>query len=98
MIKNLKVLVMLMLGLLLAAGTTLAADYNGHFGDMDTDGDELVSWEEFKSYFAHAEKSVFDGIDEGKAFDHDAWHDFKEKNGYGHIEGKVHDEKKSHTD
>lgn len=88
MVKSVKVLLTFIFGVLLAAGTSLAADYNGHFGDMDKDGDDLVSWEEFQEYFAHAEKTVFDGIAEGKAFDHDAWHEFKEEHGYGHIEGK----------
>lgn len=25
--------------------------FNAHFGDMDTNGDDLVSWEEFEAYF-----------------------------------------------
>ena len=30
--------------------------YNAHFGDMDTNGDDLVNWEEFSAHFNIAEK------------------------------------------
>ena len=70
------------------AGGAMAKGYNGHFDDMDKNGDEYVDWKEFKVYFPNGEKVVFDEIDTEKAgrFDHDQWHEFKEKRGYGHIE------------
>ena len=62
--------------------------YSGHFGDIDTNGDDLVNWEEFKKYFPHAKKKKFVKIDSNKdkMVDHDEWHDFKEKHGYKHKE------------
>ena len=59
------------------------ASFNAHFGDMDTDGDELVNWEEFKSYFPQATPDIFNALDgnEDSAVDHDEWHDFKEAHG-----------------
>ena len=72
-----------------ASAVVWAADYNAHFGDMDTSGDDLVVWDEFKVHFPEGEQSVFDGIaGEDQAIDHDEWHEFKETKGYGHIEGK----------
>jgi hypothetical protein len=71
-------------------------DYSGHFGDMDTNGDEVVDWKEFKEYFPHAEPKIFqeaDGNNDQK-IDHDEWHEFKELHDYGHKEGhgdKKHD-------
>ena len=59
------------------------ASFNAHFGDMDTDGDELVNWAEFKSYFPQATPEIFkalDGNEDGQV-DHDEWHDFKEAHG-----------------
>jgi len=57
--------------------------FNGHFGDMDESGDDLVSWDEFKTHFSHAEPSVFKAIDlnNDKALDHDEWHKFKDAHG-----------------
>jgi hypothetical protein len=54
--------------------------YNAHFGDMDKNGDGLVSWAEFKAYFPQAEPAVFAAIDLNKDgnIDHDEWHKFKE--------------------
>jgi hypothetical protein len=62
--------------------------YNAHFGDMDTDGDELVGWEEFKRYFPHAEPKVFAALDlnQDGSVDHDEWHEFKEAHGLKHKE------------
>ena len=28
--------------------------FNAHFGDMDSDGDDLVNWDEFKAHFPNA--------------------------------------------
>lgn len=62
--------------------------FNAHFGDMDTDGDDLVSWEEFKSQFPQATKDIYQELDlngDGKV-DHDEWHEFKEAHGLKHVE------------
>ena len=62
--------------------------FNAHFGDMDTDGDDLVSWDEFSANFQHAEEKVFNAIDlnqDGK-IDHDEWHEFKAAHGLKHME------------
>ena len=63
-------------------------DFNGHFGDMDIDGDDMVNWEEFKQYFSHADKKIFAEADTNSdgMIDHDEWHHFKEKHSYGHME------------
>lgn len=61
---------------------------NAHFGDMDTDGDDLVNREEFKAHFPDADQKAIDAIDlngDGSV-DHDEWHEFKEAHGLGHIE------------
>ena len=60
--------------------------FNGHFGDMDLNGDDQVSMDEFKTHFPHATDDTFKGIDENKdnAIDHDEWHEFKDHHGYGH--------------
>ncbi len=62
--------------------------FNAHFPDMDSDGNDLVSWTEFKEYFPQAEPGVFKAIDlngDGN-IDHDEWHQFKEAHGLGHVE------------
>jgi hypothetical protein len=63
-------------------------DYSGHFGDMDTNMDEGVDWEEFKAYFLHAESKIFKKTDvnSDQKIDHDEWHEFKDLHGYGHKE------------
>jgi hypothetical protein len=60
--------------------------FNAHFGDMDSDGNDLVSWDEFKAHFPHAEPKVFTAIDLNgdKALDHDEWHEFKAAHGLKH--------------
>ena len=57
--------------------------FNAHFGDMDTSGDDLVNYDEFKAHFSHAEPNVFKAIDLNKdnSLDHDEWHKFKEAHG-----------------
>jgi hypothetical protein len=65
-------------------------DYGAHFGDMDASGDDMVDMAEFEKYFPKAEEKMFkeaDGNGDGK-IDHDEWHEFKEKYGYGHKEGE----------
>ena len=60
--------------------------FNAHFGDMDTNGDELVNWEEFSAHFKNADQKVFDAIDLNKDgnIDHDEWHEFKAAHGLKH--------------
>lgn len=62
--------------------------FNGHFGDLDTDGNDQLSWEEFKQNFPHADKATFKKIDTDNngSIDHDEWHDFKATMGYKHKE------------
>lgn len=57
--------------------------YNAHFGDMDADGDEAVTWEEFNAFFPDANKDIFKELDLNKddVVDHDEWHEFKEAHG-----------------
>ena len=57
--------------------------FNAHFGDMDTDGNDLVNWGEFTAYFQNAEQKVFNAIDMNQDgnIDHDEWHQFKEAHG-----------------
>ena len=59
------------------------ASFNAHFGDMDLDGDDLVNWEEFKSYFPQATPEIYKTLDgnEDSQVDHDEWHAFKEAHG-----------------
>lgn len=57
--------------------------FSGHFGDIDTGGDELVDWDEFKAHFPHATEQVYKAIDQNgdNRLDHDEWHEFKEAHG-----------------
>jgi hypothetical protein len=80
----------ILLALSLAVPGVFAASekgYNSHFGDMDTNNDKGVTWDEFKAFFAHAEQEKFQEADMNKdgKIDHSEWHKFKEKYGYGHI-------------
>ena len=62
--------------------------FNAHFPDMDTDGDDLVSWTEFQGHFPQAGPEAFKATDlngDGN-IDHDEWHQFKEAHGLGHVE------------
>lgn len=90
--KNMPVLFLAVFGLLIACAgkptyhETSMPDpkaFNAHFGDMDTDGDDLVSWDEFKAHFPDAVPAVFEAIDinKDKVLDHDEWHGFKEAHG-----------------
>ncbi len=57
--------------------------YKAHFPDIDTSGDDLVSWKEFKSYFPESNTDIYNALDLNKdgAVDHDEWHEFKEAHG-----------------
>ena len=89
-----KILLLISLSILLAAFVTPAYSsdhkkelvYDGHLGDMDTDGDDELNWKEFKKYFAHAEEDAFKKIDANNdgLIDHDEWHEYKAAKGYKH--------------
>jgi Ca2+-binding EF-hand superfamily protein len=81
------------------ASTSFAyKEYAGHFGDMDTDGDEAVTIEEFKTFLPNATEEAFTIIDKDKsgALSHDEWEAFKESHkmgqgmGHGMKKGKGH--------
>lgn len=57
--------------------------YDAHFPDVDTNDDDLVSWEEFNNKFTDAEKDVYEALDLNKdgSVDHDEWHEFKSGSG-----------------
>ena len=57
--------------------------YMIHFHELDADGDDTVTWEEFKQRFPDASEDVFKAVDQdGDGFiDHDEWHTFKEAHG-----------------
>lgn len=86
-----RLILTILLALTLAFPGAFAAsekDYNSHFGDMDTNKDKGVTWEEFRAFFAHAEQEKFQEADFNKdgKIDHAEWHKFKDKYGYGHVE------------
>jgi hypothetical protein len=60
--------------------------FNAHFGDMDTNSDELVGMDEFEKHFKGANKNIFDALDlnQDGSIDHDEWHEFKEAHGLKH--------------
>lgn len=58
--------------------------YDAHFPDMDTNGDNLVSWAEFENQFTDAEKDVYEAIDlnkDGNLVDKE-WQDFRSGSGF----------------
>jgi len=91
-----KILLLISLSIFLAAFITPANSsdhkekpvYDGHLGDMDTDGDDELNWKEFKTYFPNAKEDVFRKIDANNdgLIDHDEWHKFKATQGYEHKE------------
>lgn len=56
-----------------------------HMGDIDTDGDDALSWEEFQKRFPEADKSIYDAIDMNAdgSVSHEEWHEFKTAHGKG---------------
>lgn len=64
--------------------------FNAHFPDMDSDNNDRVTLEEFKSYFPEASEheDAFNAIDlDGQGeLDHDEWHEFKAAHGLKHID------------
>jgi hypothetical protein len=57
--------------------------YMIHFHELDADGDDSVTWEEFKQRFPDAPKDVFAAVDQDGdgIIDHDEWHAFKQAHG-----------------
>lgn len=60
--------------------------FDAHFGDVDTNADDVVSWQEFKGYFPQAESRVFEALDLNRDgfVGHDEWHQFKKAHGLQH--------------
>lgn len=60
--------------------------YTAHFGDLDSDGDERVTTEEFRAYFPDGDMKVFEAIDADRdgVISHEEWHRFKEAHGMAH--------------
>jgi hypothetical protein len=60
----------LILALALAVPASFASssgkDYKAYFGDMDTNKDKGVTWDEFKAFFPHAEEGKFKEADLNK--------------------------------
>jgi hypothetical protein len=96
MLKN-TITVLLLLTVVAASGCAQKKQYhqsslpepksfNAHFGDLDTNGDDWVSWGEFKNHFTQATPEVFEALDlnQDKHVDHDEWHAFKEAHGMRH--------------
>lgn len=85
--------------LLLFPGAALAL-YDGHFGDMDTNGDGKVVLEEFQAFFPDGTEEDFTLLsnDDG-AMDHDEWHRYKEAHDLRHGgEGHGHGHDEEHKD
>ena len=57
--------------------------YMIHFHELDADGDDAVTWEEFKQRFPDTRETVFKSVDQDGdgLIDHDEWHAFKEAHG-----------------
>ncbi len=57
--------------------------YKARFPDMDTNGDRLVQWDEFKAYFPETTPKVFAALDmnQDRAVDPDEWQAFEEAHG-----------------
>jgi hypothetical protein len=94
--NRLHVLVMILMVLVLSAGCGSMAkkpfhdtalddpmQYHAQFGDMDTNGDQMIKWYEFKKYFPQAEPKVFMALDlnDDAAVDHDEWEAFEKAHG-----------------
>lgn len=60
--------------------------YQAHFQEVDSNGDGIVTWEEFEDYFPEAELRAFEILDtnKDKVVDHDEWHKFEEAHGTKH--------------
>lgn len=81
--------------LLTLVGVASHAQLNGHFGDMDANKDKKVTADEFAAFFPNSKPDDFKKADANGdgGITHDEWHDYKEKNSLGHVDGKDHDDK-----
>lgn len=79
-------LILTAIALFMLSPAAMAADYSGHFGDMDANADGLVDRREFNGYFPHATEAKFNEADSDGSggLNHDEWHAFKSRYGYGH--------------
>lgn len=52
--------------------------FTAHFPEMDSSGDGIVTWEEFKARFPDADADTFRALDQNKdgGIDHGEWHNF----------------------
>ena len=59
-------------------------NYNVHYGDIDTDNDGVIDWEEFTTNFPDGTREVFDNADtDGNGvIEHREWHILKQVSGY----------------
>jgi hypothetical protein len=75
---------------IIIASQAWAGNYDGHFGDMDTSGDDQVTWEEFHAHFPDADQADYTAMDANGdgTLDHDEWHAYKKSMGIGHGHGK----------
>ena len=57
--------------------------YMIHFYELDANGDDAVTWHEFKQRFPDTTEAVFNVVDQDGdgQIDHDEWHAFKEAHG-----------------
>ena len=93
-----KLAVLTFLGVLSIATMAFAGDkYDGHFGDIDKNGDKVVAKEEFVEFFKAngdpAAAFVIIDVDKSGGIDHDEWHAFKKAHGYGHKDENHSDKK-----
>ncbi len=60
--------------------------YNVHFPDIDKNGDDTVSMDEFKAHFPEGDEKVFEAVDLDKngSLTHEEWHEFKSAHGMKH--------------
>ncbi len=60
--------------------------YGAHFPEMDSSGDGIVTWEEFKTRFPDTNADVFRAMDQNGdgGIDHGEWHNFKKAHCPGH--------------
>lgn len=85
--------VVALLGVAVAAGK-----YDGHFDDIDKNGDKIIVKEEFVEFFkANGDPAgafVLIDVDKSGGIDHDEWHAFKKAHGYGHKDDEHAGDKK----